>query len=134
MRWRWPALARAALGLSFVGLFFIGATTTQRIRPAPPPPEIRIDTEPLTEPPEGCAPAETLEHLQGPVPDDAIAVLRMNLTTDRALPLAWIEEALGDRAKKACCDGVSLLRAVADDGATGILEATAVGWRYKERP
>lgn len=123
-------LARAVLGLSLVGFFVLGATTSQRVRPAPPPPKVRIDVEPLTAPPPRCQSAGELERLQGPVPSHAVPVLKMTLTTDRALPLAYVEEALEARARRACCDGVSLLRAVADDGARGVLEATAVGWRH----
>lgn len=122
--------ARAALSLGIVGLFLAGAGTTQRAAREPTGPKTQVDVETLSPLPERCLRERPFAVVKGPVPAGAVPLVSLALRADGPLSFDEVEALLAERAHQACADGVSLLRAVADEQARGVLEARAIAWRH----
>lgn len=81
-----------------------------------------------------CPAKKDLKRVYGPVPRGAVVVVEMELKGDEPVPLAYYEEALSQRAERYCCDGMSVLLAVAEPGAELFTEVKAKGWRAPPPP
>ncbi len=75
-----------------------------------------------------CATAGAMEMLHGGVPADARAVVKLRAVASETMPLGALQDAIAAKAAPRCVHGLSVLRAVADDGARGVVEAVAVAW------
>lgn len=75
-----------------------------------------------------CAAAAAIEVVHGGVPSDARAVVKMTAKASETMPLGALQDAMAAKAQPRCVHGLSVLRAVADDGARGVVEATAIAW------
>ena len=80
-------------------------------------------------PPASCTDEERIERVKGAVPEGAVAVVRMTVKADRAVPFWMFERAVQERAAWFCCDGVSVTQAVAEPGEALFHEIEATGWR-----
>ena len=69
-----------------------------------------------------------LEVSRGKRPDGSRVVSVLAVSADRAVSLEALEQLLQVAARRRCASGFVVLRATADDGATGYLEATAESW------
>ncbi len=69
---------------------------------------------------------------QRPPASRVIAVLRAE--SDRPVSLEAFEQLFEVAARRRCADGVAVLRATADDGANGYLDATAEVWSSTPAP
>lgn len=119
--------ARTLLQLTLVACFVLGAGTSQRVKPAPSPAKVEVSATPLGPLPP-CAEAGPVEVHRGALPGGAVAVVQLRLRADPAIAMRDVERALQRAAEDACCDGVSLKTAVANEGATGFTEAEAIGF------
>ena len=95
-------------------------------------PTLNMDAQPLpaaNEKPATCTEQQQIEANKGAVPNGAVHVVEMTVKADRAVPFWMFEEAVKQRAAQYCCDGVSVLRAVAEPGDALFHEIQATGWR-----
>jgi hypothetical protein len=75
-----------------------------------------------------CTAPAAMEVVHGGVPGDARAVVKMTASASETMPLGALQDAMAEQAAPRCVHGLSVLRAVADDGARGVVEATAIAW------
>ena len=81
-----------------------------------------------------CQPDHVLQTERGRIPPQARISHHLVWRSTHALPLTYAEKELATEAKRRCGDGITLQKAIADEGAKGVVEVRAVSWVLSPPP
>jgi|GEM_PF-2033519 len=121
---------RKAAQLSLLGVFCAATLATSREPEPVPLPTLKMTTTRLSNDGRDCSGDLVVE--QGAVPAGKRAVVRLRLQGDRNVPFAYFKEALSDRAKTHCADGLAIVAAEPSTTGAGYDAVVGVAWVHDD--